>query len=213
MKLLPQIVVLLLLSLSGRAQPELSHWQTDITFGVQAGKVNTESSPNSYWAGGGDFIAPVYQPAYYYYYPVDATRNRYGLSIQVFEGYRLNHWLIPGITAGVDWYDNTQLFPVAIGVRGDLLKNERRIMPFYSLESGYGFRGFSYHGNQLHGGWSWSPGVGIRIKTGNKTAYIVSVGYKHQEAKLVSPTDGYTTLSLIETRRYNRLFFRMGFSF
>jgi len=121
--------------------------------------------------------------------------------------------LVTGLATGVDYYNNSAFFPLAAHVQGDLFGRERRLSPFYTLEGGYAFRGPNPHDNDLHGGLLWSPGLGLRINKGNGTGFLVSAGYRHQQARHDTPVDGVYTLSQTEDRRYNRLYFKMGFSF
>ena len=182
------------------AKYEAPRWRTSIEVGVQAGQVRPDNT--NYYGG------------YYSYYPTRAAGNRYSLSIHGFTGYRFRPKLVTGVTAGVDWYGQSQFFPLGAAVQGDFLKGRtRRVTPFYNAETGYAFRGINPHGNDLKGGWFWAPGLGIRINTGNHTGFIISAGYKQQRAKQVSPVDGVYNLSQVEYRRYNRVYFRMGFAF
>lgn len=182
------------------AKWEAPRWRTNIEVGVQVGQVRPDAT--NYYGG------------YYPYYPTRPSGNRYSLSIHGFTGYRIKPTIVAGATAGVDWYSQSQFFPVGAAVQGDVLKGRnRRVTPFYNVESGYAFRGINPHGNDLKGGWFWAPGVGIRINTGNHTGFIISTGYKQQRARQESPVDGVYTISQVEYRRYNRVYFRMGFSF
>ncbi len=175
--------------------------------GIQAGRVRPDQR-NSY-----PYMGYGYLPNYYNYSPIRAAGNRIGLTIHAFMGYRVQPRLTAGLATGVDYYNNSAFFPVAAAIQGDIFKRVKRVTPFYSLESGYAFAGPNPHDNELKGGWLWSPGVGIRINKGNGTGFLISAGYKHQQAKQVASVDGVQVLSQIEYRSYNRLYFKMGFSF
>jgi hypothetical protein len=178
-------------------------WRTTVQMGVQAGRVRPD---------------PPYPNYGYYYYtvytsPQRPAGNRIGLTIHATHSYIVSSMVGVGIASGVDYYNNSAFFPVAGVVQGDLLATPHRITPFYSIESGYAFRGPNPHDKELSGGWLWSPGLGVRINKGNGTGFLISAGYKHQQARQIASVDGVQTLSQIENRRYNRLYFRMGFSF
>lgn len=197
-----------LLSFVATAQPEplaKNHrWLTTVDMGVQLGRVRPDQ-PN-YYGGWGWYGAPTYIPQ-------RSAGNRIGLTIHAFTGYPIRSWLIPGLATGVDYYNNSAFFPLAAAVQGNLSGTQRRISPYYSLESGYAFRGPNPHNDELSGGWLWSPGLGLRINKGNGTGFLVSAGYRHQQAQHNAPVDGIYILSQVENRRYNRIYFRMGFSF
>lgn len=207
MKAVIFFVAALLLTTPSKSQPEpqknVTYWLTTIQMGVTTGRVRPDQ--------------PTYNGGYYGgYYPHQGQReagNRIGLTIHVFSGYRWSNRLVTGLATGVDYYNNSAFFPLAGHVQGDLFNRERRLSPFYTLEGGYAFRGPNPHGTDLHGGLLWSPGFGVRINKGNGTGFIVSAGYRHQQARYDTPVDGVYTLSQTEDRRYNRLYFRMGFSF
>ncbi|QDK83507.1 hypothetical protein EXU85_34870 [Spirosoma sp. KCTC 42546] len=200
-----------LLAAFAHAQTEptkTSPWRTTVQMGIQAGRVRPDQ-PNVY-PYYGDYI---YSPNYYNYSPIRGEGNRIGLTIHAFMGYTLRPQLVTGLSLGVDYYNNSAFLPIAAAIQGDLFGRTKRLTPFYSLESGYAIAGPNPHGSELKGGWLWSPGLGLRINKGNGTGFLISAGYKHQEAKQVAAVDGVQVLSQIETRSYNRLFFRMGFSF
>lgn len=182
-----------------------NHWQGAIEMGVLGGRVQPDAPTYPYYGGGWYYPNP--------YATLRPTGNRIGLTIHTFVGYKQSARLVTGVATGVDYYNNTALFPVAAALRGDLLWSNRRITPFYALEGGYAFRGPNPHDRQLKGGWLWSPGLGLRINKGNGTGFLVSAGYRHQQARQVADVDGTYTLSQVEYRRYNRLYFRLGFSF
>ncbi|WP_420149806.1 hypothetical protein [Spirosoma sp.] len=188
--------------------PKTTPWRITVQMGIQAGRVRPDQ-PNAYPYY--DYYG--YLPRYYNYYPIRGAGNRIGLTIQAFTGYSFRPWLTTGLSFGVDYYNNSAFLPVAAAVQGDIVGSKKRITPFYTLESGYAIAGPNPHDNELKGGWLWSPGLGLRINKGNGTGFLISAGYKHQQAKQIASVDGVQTLSQIEYRNYNRLYFRMGFSF
>lgn len=211
MKIQITIALVCALMQSGYGQdriPKVRHWRTTVQMGVQAGRVRPDAIRQNY----GYYLSSLYYPPTYYQ-PQRAAGNRIGLTIYATHSYIFSPRVSVGIASGVDYYNNSAFFPVAATFQGDFFSSERRLSPFYSLESGYAFRGLNPHDKELTGGWLWSPGLGVRINKGNGTAFLISGGYKHQEARQTASVDGVLTLSQVEHRRYNRLFFRMGFSF
>lgn len=211
MKHLISLVLGLLLTVASKAQPvpqkKVTRWLTTVQMGVTTGRVRpdapTYNGYNGYYGG-------YYQSSYS---SQRAAGNRIGLTIHVFSGYRWSNRLVTGLATGVDYYNNSAFFPLTGHVQGDVFNRPRRLSPFYTLEGGYAFRGPNPHNNNLHGGMVWSPGLGVRINKGNGTGFLISAGYRHQQARYDTPVDGIYTISQTEDRRYNRLYFRMGFSF
>ena len=189
--------------------PKTSRWRTTVDMGIQAGRVRPDQ-PQSYPYYDYGYI---YYPNNYTYVPSRTAGNRIGLTIHAFSGYVVHSQLVTGLAVGVDYYNNSVFLPIAAAVQGDLFGRAKRITTFYTLESGYAIAGPNPHDKELKGGFMVSPGVGIRINKGNGTGFLISTGYKHQQAKQVASVDGVQVLSQIEYRYYNRLYFRMGFSF
>lgn len=115
-------------------------------------------------------------------------------TVQLFNGYRFHRLLAVGGTVGFDFYDNVLVTPIALGIRGELLNG--RVSPVYGMDVGYGATFLSDESNEQKndGGWMFSPSAGIRVNTGNSTAYTFGVGYKHKESKQI-PTGGATEQS------------------
>ena len=169
--------MLVLSTIFARAQtsrPTVSHWRTTVEMGVQTGRVRPDNPPITYYSS-------WYYPSTYY--PIRPAGNRIGLTIHATHSYILAPKLSAGLAAGVDYYNNSAFFPIAAVFQGDLTRQERRLTLFYSLEGGYALRGPNPHNKELKGGLLWSPGLGVRINKGNETAFLVSAGYKHQEAR------------------------------
>ncbi|MCC9166914.1 hypothetical protein [Pontibacter harenae] len=131
-------------------------------------------------------------------------------TVQVFNGYQFHRAFALGATIGADFYNNVLITPIALGIRGELLKT--RVSPFYSLDAGYGSAAFSNEGNQRdnEGGWMFSPAVGMRVSTGTSTAFAFSIGYKTQR---VRTQDIFWGTTLEQKINYKRLTLRMGFMF
>ncbi|MHC2993778.1 hypothetical protein OB13_20160 [Pontibacter sp. HJ8] len=128
-------------------------------------------------------------------------------TVQVFYGYRPNRLLAIGATTGADFYDNTLVVPVALGIRGEVFKT--RISPTYSLDAGYGSAALS-DGDTSKGGWMYHPALGMRVNTGNGTAFTFGAGYKVQRVQ--RETSSWNTL-IDQKITYKRLSLRAGFMF
>ncbi|WP_162053452.1 hypothetical protein [Pontibacter pamirensis] len=131
-------------------------------------------------------------------------------TVQLFNGYRFHRLLAVGGTVGFDFYDNVLVTPMALGIRGELLKG--RVSPVYGIDVGYGTTFLSDESNEQKkdGGWMFSPSAGIRVNTGNSTAYTFGLGYKTQRVKTDTNWWGGSRQDKIN---YKRLSVRMGFIF
>ncbi|TXK48913.1 hypothetical protein FVR03_07485 [Pontibacter qinzhouensis] len=132
-------------------------------------------------------------------------------SVQIFNGYRAHRLFAIGGTVGFDFYDNILITPIALGLRGELLKTS--VSPFYSLDAGYGasFLSGRRSGERPDGGWMLNPALGLRVQTGNNTAYLFSMGYKQQRVDTESMTGWGVRVN--ERITYKRLSLRLGFMF
>ena len=186
-------------------------WVNITEIGVQLGKVQTNNDFNDL-NGSSSLFGPPTGRFGYPSLPNNYGVNRNNLSIQTFNGIQLKNGFVPGITLGADWYGNSQFFPVMAALRRDVFKKQRRVSPYYSVDAGYAFRGFGYD-KDLHGGFVWSAGGGLRINTGNSTGLTLSVSYKQQHAVFTPPIDGVFVLAHREDRIYNRIALRLGICF
>lgn len=131
-------------------------------------------------------------------------------TVQLFNGYRLHRLLAIGGTLGFDFYDNVLVTPIALGIRGEIL--DRKVSPVYGLDVGYGSTSLSDESSQQRhdGGWMFSPSAGIRVNSGNSTAFTFGAGYKTQRVRSDINQWGTRTEQKIN---YKRLSLRMGFMF
>jgi hypothetical protein len=122
-------------------------------------------------------------------------------TLVIFNGYRFHRMLSVGPTIGLDFYNAVLIAPVAL------------VSPNYSLDAGYGttFLHDNPDQSKASGGWMVNPALGLRVNTGNETAFTFHLGYKLQHART------QTTLwngSLINNEySFKRLSVRMGFLF
>jgi hypothetical protein len=159
-------------------------------------------------------VRPAYSSYYIPYYSY-AGRSSV-VAVQHFSGYRAHKLLAVGLTAGLDYYNNNIITPLALGLRSQWLPN-RRISPSTSLDAGYGFMWASKQDKankyDINGGFMLQPGAGIRIKLADDgSGLLLNVGYKIQKSGYsYEVTDQQYYLE--EQRNYRRLSIRLGFEF
>lgn len=134
-----------------------------------------------------------------------------------FNGYRFTPRLIPGVIVGVDWYSGELVVPIGIGLRGDLLKNQKAT-PYYGLDVAYGSTWFNHEADnqQVKGGLMLNPMIGFRVHLGNGTALVMSTGYKYQRTSITQDygeITGWGTQYVQTVKNYNRFIMRIGVSF
>ncbi len=139
-------------------------------------------------------------------------------TLQTYNGLKVYKNLSVGATLGVDWFNRYQIVPISLGFRASAggIKS-KKVKSFAGLDVGYGmmFLNEKISENQeLNGGLSLSPMVGLLIPTGGNANFTFSVGYKHNEfnVKTVSgvkdnPYSDETTYNL------NRMSVRLGVNF
>jgi hypothetical protein len=128
-------------------------------------------------------------------------------TVQVFYGYRFNRLLAIGATTGADFYDNTLVTPLALGIRGEVFAT--RVSPIYSLDAGYGSAALG-DGDASKGGWMYNPALGMRVNTGNGTAFTFGAGYKVQRVQ--REISSWNTM-IDQKITFKRLSLRAGFMF
>jgi hypothetical protein len=134
-------------------------------------------------------------------------------TVQMFNGYRFDELLAIGGTVGIDIYEQTIVTPLALGIRGELLNF--RVSPFYSIDAGYApvFLSYEDHSSMEQknkGGWMFNPALGLRVKTGNDTAFTFGAGYKSQKTERET---AWIHARQVQKMHYKRLTMRMGFMF
>ncbi|WP_181306340.1 hypothetical protein [Rufibacter sp. XAAS-G3-1] len=134
-------------------------------------------------------------------------------TLTVFNGYRFHRLFSLGATLGLDFYNQVLVTPIALGLRGTLLNT--RVSPFYSLDAGYGTTFLSDESDQREnkGGWMFNPALGLRVASGNNTAFAFSLGYKLQRATTKEPLLWNRNSFITEEHSFKRLSARIGFMF
>ncbi len=132
-------------------------------------------------------------------------------SVLIFNGYQFHRLFTVGLTTGFDFYEIALVTPIGVGVRGTFLR--AKLSPYYSLDGGYGatFLSGKAFDRRPEGGWFFNPGLGLRVETGNQTAFLFGIGFKRQTVKSEMASGwGVTTRQSIT---YNRMSLRIGFMF
>ncbi|MBC3541595.1 hypothetical protein ACFSC6_02305 [Rufibacter sediminis] len=134
-------------------------------------------------------------------------------TLTFFNGYQLHRLFSVGATIGLDFYSQVLVTPLALGIRGTLLKS--RISPIYGVDAGYGSTLLSDESNnrENEGGWMINPAVGMRVKAGNNTAFLMSIGYKVQKATTTQTLTWNNNSFITQEHSFKRLSARLGFMF
>ncbi|GAB3180122.1 hypothetical protein [Telluribacter humicola] len=141
------------------------------------------------------------------------VENRLNLTLQTFNGMRINPRLSAGLTTGLDWYTTALITPIAAGARYDLA-GKRNVRFFATADAGYGLVWFheDNEGYRTQGGMMLNPGLGFRLGRPDGAAFTITLSYKRQEAFVTKPPLWDQT-ERFETREYNRMSLRMGITF
>lgn len=131
-------------------------------------------------------------------------------TLQTFNGYQFNPAFAVGLTTSIDTYSEITLLPVALGIRGDILKTKTR--PFYGLDAGYALDWLSNSNlfENHDGGFMWSPSLGFKFSSKKSSSFVLSFGYKSQRATATSD-NGF--MRSATKNKFNRAFLRFGLSF
>jgi hypothetical protein len=124
-------------------------------------------------------------------------------SFQMVNGYRFSRRLFAGMGIGADLFATETIIPLFTSFRGDILK-KGEFIPFYFIDFGYGFNATRNEDIDYKGGISAAVGIGFKINLIYNKGFLVSFGYRFQQASLVQD-------NIFENRDYNRLALRAGF--
>jgi len=111
-----------------------------------------------------------------------------GISANISVGKRINQHVNLGVTLGYDlyWNPTSGIIPLGLEFKGRV--NKMGFSPFYYLQTGYGFMGYSEYETsrrqgEASGGLFFAPGLGIMNKKKEQTTWFVQFGYKMQNSK------------------------------
>ena len=120
--------------------------------------------------------------------------------LEFINGYQFNHNLMLGLGLGLNIHenyfnrndnfsflqsDNYPIFPVFVEIRG--MPWLKRIAPYYSVQTGYGFAADIFNewtgsGGKLEGGIMAGATIGIKIASRKKSSILIHLSYKMQKA-------------------------------
>ena len=179
----------------------------------------------------GGLFGRVKAPSYYYgpyyyassssFYPPPSgqnyqVRNVANITLQTFNGVYINPKTAVGITTGIDWYNNTLIVPLELGIRRQLFQRKTSGAAIIaSLDAGYGTTWFHEDNpdSKTTGGLAISPTIGYRIPNRSGSAWVLNFGYKHQSVTINNTQEFDENYLSIENRNHNRLVVRLGFEF
>lgn len=177
----------------------------------------------------GGMFGRVKAPSYYYsgpyyysstYYPPStesySVRNVANITLQMFNGVYINPKTAVGITTGLDWYNNTLIVPLELGVRRQLFQRRNNGAAIIAgMDAGYGTTWFHEDNpdNKTTGGLAISPTIGYRMPNQSGSAWVLNFGYKHQSITISDTREFDENYSSVENRSHNRLVVRLGFEF
>ncbi len=124
-------------------------------------------------------------------------------SFQMVNGYRFSRRLFAGMGIGADLFATETIIPLFASFRGDILK-KGEFIPYYFIDFGYGFNATRNEDIDYRGGIAAAGGIGFKINLIHNKGFLVSFGYRFQQASLVRD-------NIFENRDYNRLALRAGF--
>jgi len=145
-------------------------------------------------------------------------------SLTIVNGYYFHPQIFTGLGIGYEYYEWSVL-PLFTEVK--YLFKKDGVVPFASLKLGYGISlkkedqvndYYSSDVGKTYGGAHISPEVGLLIPVGHKDAFLISLGYHHQELSYNSYQYYYWLSSTDYMKKrvytnYNRISFRVSFMF
>lgn len=189
----------------GQDRPYFNQTEAGVSFG----------NPVDYWSG--------------------ENENRVNFSLISFHGAMISKNQAIGVSVGFDKYQSLAVFPMALGWRGFLGKeNKPQLIGGFDFGGGFALlekkEKTEWYESQFRGGLLVSPSIGVKLPSnkGKKTALTMSLAYKRQELEFFTgyfefnPTPrpftssslppGYS--SITETSYlFHSLVARMGFIF
>lgn len=147
-----------------------------------------------------------------------AGTNAQALSFHSFNAYQVVPSFAFGLGLGVDSYPDRLIMPLTVGISGNILK--KNITPFYKILVGHGYnlsKNLSNNNNwggtdiNFQGGLVVNPSVGLKVYIADSKAFILQLGYKHQESFIEQTVRGGSNFRQEVT--FQRLIFSLGFSF
>jgi hypothetical protein len=142
------------------------------------------------------------------------------LGVQDINGYRFNRQLSVGVGIGWHIYPGLLLMPLFADIRFHFSKHG--ISPFLDAAIGYSFTQMEVIGfessKDYYGGLLVNPAFGVRFPIRSRFAFIMSFGYRYQEANIYTHNVIFNTNNRYETEYYQSqtlgyMNFKVGFEF
>jgi hypothetical protein len=142
---------------------------------------------------------------------IGANQRITSYTLQIVNSLQLRPELAIGAGVGIDAYNTYAITPVYLRLHGTLWN--KPFSPLYMLDAGYGFYSHIFNDpNDGEGGLMVNPAVGVSIRMGRTSAFIVNVGYRHQEVRRIT-NFGVPGEGIIEKSTFKRVSIRAGFIF
>jgi hypothetical protein len=140
-----------------------------------------------------------------------ANQRTTSYTLQMVSSLQLRPELAIGAGVGIDAYNNYVISPVYLRLHGTLFN--KLISPLYMLDTGYGFYSHVFNeSNDGEGGLMINPAIGLSIRTGRSSSFIINVGYRQQHVRRIN-SFGVPGEGLIEKSTFKRISIRAGFIF
>ncbi len=133
----------------------------------------------------------------------------YSFGFRTVNGYQLNEHFSLGFGIGIDKYKNTTFLPITFDGRATILKG--KISPVFTANIGY-----AVGLNDIKGGLTFNPQIGIKTYISKNVAYLFNVGYKIQTQNWeiqITDNSGQNLGTLSSTVYYNFISVSTGFAF
>ena len=150
-----------------------------------------------------------------------ATANpQLSIGIQDINGYRFNRFFSAGVGFGIHVYPGLFYLPVFADLR--IRFNKEGVTPFLSAEAGYSFTQMEVWGfessKDYYGGLLLNPAFGVKFPVKTMFAFIMSFGYRYQEADIYTHNTIFHTSHQYKTDSYQSqtlgyINFKVGFEF
>ncbi|QHT69443.1 hypothetical protein GXP67_23770 [Rhodocytophaga rosea] len=142
---------------------------------------------------------------------IGANQRTVSYSLQMVNSLQLRPELAIGAGVGIDAYNSYTITPVYLRLHGTLFN--KPISPLYMLDAGYGFYSHIFNSaDNSEGGLMVNPAIGVSLRMGRRSAFIVNVGYRHQEVRRIT-SFGTPGEGIIEKSTFKRVSIRAGFIF
>ena len=146
-----------------------------------------------------------------------------GFSSSLSIGKAINSKMRVGLVTGYDfyWWPNTGIIPLGIEFQGRF--HEKGYTPYYYVQAGYGFVGYSglengWQMGETNGGIFIAPGLGLTAKRKAHSAWFLQLGLKIQKSyssywETIWDNQGGTDAFVEEVLTFRRFDLKFGFLF